>query len=95
MISLHARVAGREREPHDYRPSRQKESQHCSARSSDAGENSCCVLLTAPQSVLKGRLLANGYPHQFNRVTLRRLTTSVVDRRRTDLPMPRKFLYYG
>ncbi len=41
------------------------------------------------------RLMANGYPHEFNRVTFRRLTTSVVDRRRTDLPMPRKFLYYG
>ena len=37
--------------------------------------------------------MANGYPHEFNRLQLRRLTTSVVNRCCTDLPVSGQFLY--
>jgi len=46
-----------------------------------------------PYLTKKGRLIANGYPHEFNRFQLRRLTAFVVNRCCTDLPVSSQFLY--
>ena len=37
--------------------------------------------------------MANGYPHELNRLQLRRLTTFVVNRCCTNLPVSGQFLY--
>ena len=39
------------------------------------------------------RLMANGYPHEFNCLKLRRLATFVVNRRRTNLPVSSELLH--
>jgi len=37
--------------------------------------------------------MANGYPHEFNCLKLRRLATFVVNRRRTNLPVSSELLH--
>jgi hypothetical protein len=48
---------------------------------------------TGAFQVSEGRLLSNGYAHEFNRLELRRLATFVVNRRRTNLPVSSELLH--